>query len=1334
MKGVHLKLFVGWRSTMRKLGIVLMLVVGAWLRPDEVHALDSVCARVKIEIKQELTLERQAFDAHMRITNGLSHISLENLRVTVSFADADGSSVLASSDPDNTDALFFIRLDSMENIDDVGGAGIVEPDTAADIHWLIIPAPGASNGLERGTLYYVAATLSYSVGGEEKTTEVTPDYIFVKPMPELALDYFLPTDVYGDDAFTTQIEPPVPFSLGVRVRNSGHGAARNVKIESAQPKIVENEQGLLIGFAIEGSQVNEQPAGTSLLVDLGDIDPNRCATARWIMSCTLSGRFVEFNAGFSHADELGGQLTSLVTAADTHLLVHDVLVDAAGRDAIRDFLAQDGDVVRVYESEGTDTEVADQSAAAVLQMSGNSGSLSTPVTAGFMLVRLPDPFSGTKALTEVRRSDGKLIKAENVWLSRTRTPNLTWHYFVNLFDANSTDRYQLSFADMAASPLAPVLLAIADQSVVEGRALSFVVDATDPNGTTPRISAAPLPAGAGFSDQGNGSGFFDWVPAVGQAGRYEIVFTASDGVLEASRRVAITVASITDTDGDGLPDSWEMEHFGTLDYCKDDDVDGDGLSNWEEFENHTEPSESNAPSVPQIVSPADGGEVQTFEPQLLVEASTDPDGDVITYSFELYADEQLTNLIAAGTDQTELVWTVPSQLSENRWYHWRVRASDGAGFSAWSYGRFFVNTQNEAPLAFLVSRPQDLAEVDVLTPVLEVTNSRDPDNDAVTYGFDVYADDSLNLRVSSAAGLAAGAGGSTSWQVQPALADNTRYWWKATATDEHGARTETQLVSFFVNTANDAPGCPVPLEPAPGSEVSARDLSLVVHNASDPDGDSLTYIFELDKVETFDSSDLWSSGELDQGPGSTTSCPISGLSDNTRYHWRVKATDGFAESPWSAADFFVNTVNDPPSAPTLKNPGDGSWVNTLKPVLEVNAATDADQDVLYYTFEIYADEGLSQLLSASTLDEPVCSVDAALADNTRYWWRARAEDEHGAVSNWTAKASFFTDSNGINDPPAITILEPAAAIHTSTGGVTIGWQDSDPDSNAEISLYYDTDAAGQDGVLIVDGLREDPDGSSDTFLWDVTNLAEGTYHIYGTITDGNSSMRSFAAGTVTITKSPAVRLDFPQPGLAVQDWTRFQAAANDDSAVESLFFYLREADGGDGAAIGQEDLPAVFNGTSGIWEFNFDTTVLPDGYYVLMAKAVDIHGNEGWDEGVAFSIRNWAVIDMLPDSKRNQPGRTMPVKFSLRLSEEVDPAQSFVTREDLEIRILASDGTLLQTSRYGDGSTNYRIDSGEELYITNFKTSKTPDIYSVEVRRLRNDFLLGGFTFETVTK
>ena len=144
---------------------------------------DSVCARVKLEIRQELTLERQAFDAHMRIGNGFSHITLEDIDVDIKFTDAAGNSVLASTDPGNTTALFFYRLDSMDNIDDVDGNGTVAPVTTADIHWLIIPAYGASNGVPQGTLYYVGATLTYTIGGGVHGTEGPPGNILLKPPP-----------------------------------------------------------------------------------------------------------------------------------------------------------------------------------------------------------------------------------------------------------------------------------------------------------------------------------------------------------------------------------------------------------------------------------------------------------------------------------------------------------------------------------------------------------------------------------------------------------------------------------------------------------------------------------------------------------------------------------------------------------------------------------------------------------------------------------------------------------------------------------------------------------------------------------------------------------------------------------------------------------------------------------------------------------------------------------------------------------------------------------------------------------------------------------------------
>ncbi|HID99872.1 MAG TPA: DUF11 domain-containing protein [Thiotrichaceae bacterium] len=580
--------------------ITLSIVFLGTLFPISTYAEESLCAVVKIEIKQELTLERQAFDAHMRINNGLSNIQLENVEINVSFADEDGNSIRATSDPNETKASFFIQIDSMEGISDVKGNGTIAPASSADIHWLIIPAPGSGGTLPSGTLYYVGATLKYTLGGETHTTEVTPDYIFVKPQPLLTLDYFLPRDVYADDAFTPEIEPPIPFTLGVRVKNEGYSVARHLKIDSAQPRIVENKLGLLIGFKIIGSTVNNQAATPSLLVDFGDIEAQQSAVGRWQMTTTLSGEFTDFKAEFYHADELGGELTSLIQDTHTHFLIKDVLVDLPGRDDNRDFLADEGGVVRVYESHGLDTEVNDYSANTRMQLANQSGlqatyHLNAPVTDGFLYVKLPDPHQGSKALDRAVRSDGKVLILDNVWLSKTRREDKGWDYFINLFDNNSTGQYQITLDTANLAPQPPVLQFIPDRSTRETQQISFLVEASDPNGTIPSLSASALPTGANFtvqSHKSHGLAIFDWTPMKGQAGDYEMTFTASDGTLDTSQSARITVNAMTeDTDGDGMLDeTCERHYFSTLDREGSGDFDGDGFSDQEECLLGTDPT------------------------------------------------------------------------------------------------------------------------------------------------------------------------------------------------------------------------------------------------------------------------------------------------------------------------------------------------------------------------------------------------------------------------------------------------------------------------------------------------------------------------------------------------------------------------------------------------------------------------------------------------------------------------------------------------------------------------------------------------------------------------
>jgi hypothetical protein len=91
----------------------------------------------------------------------------------------------------------------------------------------------------------------------------------------------------------------------VLVENRGKGTARNMRITSAQPRIVENEKGLLVDFKIIATEVAGHNLTPLLTVNLGDILPGESVVGRWLMTSTLHGLFTDYKATFEHVDGLG---------------------------------------------------------------------------------------------------------------------------------------------------------------------------------------------------------------------------------------------------------------------------------------------------------------------------------------------------------------------------------------------------------------------------------------------------------------------------------------------------------------------------------------------------------------------------------------------------------------------------------------------------------------------------------------------------------------------------------------------------------------------------------------------------------------------------------------------------------------------------------------------------------------------------------------------------------------------------------------------------------------------------------------------------------------------
>ena len=336
-------------------------------------------------------------------------------------------------------------------------------------------------------------------------------------------------------------------------------------------------------------------------------------------------------------------------------------------------------------------------------------------------------------------------------------------------------------------------------------------------------------------------------------------------------------------------------------------------------------------------------------------------------------------------------------------------------------------------------------------------------------------------------------------------------------------------------------------------------------------------------------------------------------------------------------------------------------------------------------------------------------------------------EEHTATGTFAAGRREDAVVNVDSEEGFVVVVTSEPLPRGSISGTVVRAVSGNPVEGARVSVVGTSDITTGEGLFAIANI---PPG-----MIVISATASGFVNYISEVIDlapGETLHRDIEL--TALNTPPDVEITAPYANAVIQDGVTLTAEANDDSGMDTVHFYVREPDDENGIPIGFEGLEATLNTTTSEWEYTFDSTQLPDGYYVIIAKAIDANGNEGWSTPVLVSIQNWAVVELLPNTTDNKAGRTMPVKFALRIAAAVDPKQPFVYNQELEIRIYdaSAPNTILQTSLYGDTSTDYRIDTAGELYITNFKTSKTLADYVVEIWRMSKNFLVGSFTFETV--
>jgi RHS repeat-associated protein len=112
------------------------------------------------------------------------------------------------------------------------------------------------------------------------------------------------------------------------------------------------------------------------------------------------------------------------------------------------------------------------------------------------------------------------------------------------------------------------------------------------------------------------------------------------------------------------------------------------------------------PSQPIAASPADQAVVPTSTPQLIINPSTDADGDPISYTYRIATGpDGQTGLLVDSGKVTQTTWSPPTgALSDGGTYYWTAQATDGYDPSALSIVRKFTV---ELGLGDKPSRPYD---------------------------------------------------------------------------------------------------------------------------------------------------------------------------------------------------------------------------------------------------------------------------------------------------------------------------------------------------------------------------------------------------------------------------------------------------------------------------------------------------------------------------------------------------------------------------------------------------------------------------------------------------
>jgi hypothetical protein len=349
--------------------------------------------------------------------------------------------------------LFQINTTSMSQITGIDGTGSLDAQKEGVVQFMMIPTIEAAPSAPVVYSFGGSFTFLDPFSGEEMTYQLFPVSLTVNPGPNLYIDYFVQRNIISDDPLTEDVvEPMEEAEIAMMIRNLGAGDANNVYLESSQPKIVQNENNLLVDFELSGSAMNGERRPLAMThIPFGTIASHTNGIAEWYYTSTLIGRVINSTAQVIHNNSYGNPRLSLVSAVNTHELIKGITAYGDLDDGINDFLVNeitdlDHKPDRLYFSHGDTTNVIQAESLVALDTVTYTNSTIVvqlyPHAAGWNYGSVEDPGRGRCKLLSCTRSDGQEIPLNNVWITHVTIPHddsPIHENILHLVDTLSTD-------------------------------------------------------------------------------------------------------------------------------------------------------------------------------------------------------------------------------------------------------------------------------------------------------------------------------------------------------------------------------------------------------------------------------------------------------------------------------------------------------------------------------------------------------------------------------------------------------------------------------------------------------------------------------------------------------------------------------------------------------------------------------------------------------------------------------------------------------------------------------------------------------------------------------